>query len=57
VAGAAQHDALTSGFHRALLACSVFLVAAGLTAFRATNTRGEPAATPALEGVPTPEGA
>jgi EmrB/QacA subfamily drug resistance transporter len=38
----AQPDALTSGFHRALLASSVFLCAAALIALRATNTRGEP---------------
>jgi EmrB/QacA subfamily drug resistance transporter len=34
--------ALTSGFHRALLASSIFLVAAAVIALRATNTRGEP---------------
>src|SRR5579859_179922 len=38
----AQPDALTSGFHRALLASSVFLCAAAVIALRATNTRGEP---------------
>jgi predicted MFS family arabinose efflux permease len=51
-AHAAAPDALTSGFRRALVACSIFLVAAALIALRATNTRGEPAAldtTPALE--------
>ena len=35
-------EALTSGFHLALLASSIFLVAAALIALRATNTRGEP---------------
>jgi hypothetical protein len=35
--------ALTGGFHRALLAGSIFLVAAALIALRAANTRGEPA--------------
>ena len=35
-------DALTSGFHRALLASSMFLVAAAVIALRATNTKGEP---------------
>ncbi len=35
-------EALTSGFHLALLASSVFLVAAALIGLRATNTRGEP---------------
>ena len=40
--GVAQPDALTWGFHRALVACSVFIAAAALIALRATNTRGEP---------------
>jgi EmrB/QacA subfamily drug resistance transporter len=47
-----QPEALTSGFRRALVACSFFLVAAALIALRATNTRGEPAVAevePALE--------
>jgi EmrB/QacA subfamily drug resistance transporter len=39
---AARDAALTSGFHRALLVGSVFLVATALIALRATNTRGEP---------------
>src|ERR671935_211986 len=51
-AGATQPDALTSGFHRALTACSIFLIAAAAIALRATNTRGEPVAGPALEAVP-----
>jgi EmrB/QacA subfamily drug resistance transporter len=34
--------ALTEGFHRALLACSLFLLGAAVIALRATNTRGEP---------------
>jgi EmrB/QacA subfamily drug resistance transporter len=34
--------ALTQGFHRALLASSLFLIAAALIALRATNTHGEP---------------
>jgi EmrB/QacA subfamily drug resistance transporter len=49
---ASQPAALTSGFRDALVACSIFLVAAALIALRATNTRGEPAAadiTPAVE--------
>jgi hypothetical protein len=33
--------ALTSGISRALVACSIFLLAAALIALRATNTRGE----------------
>ena len=36
--------AITQGFHRALLACAIFLLAATLIALRATNSRGEPAA-------------
>jgi MFS family permease len=35
------HVALTAGFQRALLICSLFLVAASVLATRATNTRGE----------------
>ncbi|HTW20762.1 MAG TPA: MFS transporter [Mycobacteriales bacterium] len=45
----AQPSALASGFHRALIAAAVFLVAAALIAVRATNTRGEPTT---LEPVP-----
>jgi EmrB/QacA subfamily drug resistance transporter len=41
--------ALTSGFQRALVACSIFLIGAALIALRATNTRGEPATTPTFE--------
>jgi hypothetical protein len=43
---------LTSGFQRALLACSIAMVLAAALAMRATNTRGEPsgALEPALEG-------
>jgi MFS family permease len=43
-AGAPRAAALTSGFHRALLACAVFLLAAAFLGLRATNTRGEPPA-------------
>src|SRR6516225_12137707 len=53
-ANVAPPDALTSGFRRALVACSLFLVAAAVIALRATNTRGEPAApetAPALEAL------
>ncbi len=42
-AHASQHQALTAGFQRALLAGSVVLLASALIAARATNTRGEPA--------------
>src|SRR5918912_593485 len=51
----APPDALTAGFNRALLACRIFLIAAAAIALRATNTRGEPAAAPALEAVPAAE--
>ena len=52
--------ALTAGFHRALLACAFFLLAAAVIALRATNSRGEPVtqptATPAVRNqVPAPE--
>jgi EmrB/QacA subfamily drug resistance transporter len=40
-AHASPADALTSGFHRALLASSLFLLAAAVVALRITNTRGE----------------
>jgi EmrB/QacA subfamily drug resistance transporter len=50
-------DALTSGFQRALLVCSLAMVAAAVIALRATNTRGEPVLAPALEVVPAPENA
>jgi EmrB/QacA subfamily drug resistance transporter len=41
VAGAPAPHALTSGFQRALLLGSIFLLAAAVTGLRATNTRGE----------------
>jgi len=40
-AGAPQSHALTSGFQRALLIGSIFIVASAVIALRATNTRGE----------------
>jgi hypothetical protein len=46
-------DALTSGFHRALLAGSIFILAAAVIALRATNTRGE-ATEPVVDGIPEP---
>jgi EmrB/QacA subfamily drug resistance transporter len=46
--------ALTAGFHQALLACSIFLVAAAVIAVRATNTRGQ-APEPAPRPVPVPD--
>jgi predicted MFS family arabinose efflux permease len=54
---ATAHQALTSGFRHALLACAIAMVAAAVFALRATNTRGEPATTPSLEVVPVPENA
>ena len=45
--------ALTAGFQRALLAGSIFLLAAGIIALKATNTRGE-MAQPASGGLPEP---
>jgi EmrB/QacA subfamily drug resistance transporter len=55
-AHATVHEALTSGFRRALLACAISMVVAAVVALRATNTRGEPAAA-VLEAVPAPESA
>jgi predicted MFS family arabinose efflux permease len=49
----APPTALTAGFHRALVACSLFLVAAAAIALRATNTRGEEQ--PAIETEPALE--
>ncbi|MBV9193414.1 MAG: MFS transporter [Solirubrobacterales bacterium] len=48
------HAALTSGFQRALLACSIAMLAAAALALRATNTHGEPVLTPPPETVPFP---
>jgi MFS family permease len=56
-AHATAQTALTSGFQRALLACSIAMVAAAVLALRATNTRGEPVPTPPLEVVPLTENA
>ena len=53
--------ALTAGFHRALLACAVFLLAAAVIGMRAANSRGEPAIRPGrhprppVKQVPAPE--
>jgi hypothetical protein len=60
-ANAPPDAALTAGFHRALLACAVFLLAAAVIALRATNSRGEPVINPAdgthaaRDQVPAPE--
>jgi EmrB/QacA subfamily drug resistance transporter len=43
-AGVPLDHALTSGFQRALLACSICVLAAAAIASRATDTRGEPEA-------------
>jgi hypothetical protein len=43
--------ALTSGFQRALMIGSIFILAAGVIALRATNTRGE-TAQPSIEAEP-----
>jgi MFS family permease len=40
--GSPLPTALTAGYHRALLAASLFLLAAAVIALRATHTRGEP---------------
>jgi uncharacterized membrane protein len=61
-AHATPHQALIAGFHRALLACAFFLLAAAIIALRAANSRGEPTARPAVahavrEQVPAPESA
>ncbi|WP_037411567.1 MFS transporter [Candidatus Solirubrobacter pratensis] len=47
--GAGAPDALASGVQRALLACSLTIVAAALIALRATNTRGEAAGAVGME--------
>ncbi len=47
--------ALTSGFPRALLAASIFLLASAIIATRATNTRGEPSPSPAPQPVAIPD--
>ncbi len=46
-------DALTSGFHRALLAASIFVIATAIIALRTSNTRGE-AQQPLAEPLPEP---
>jgi hypothetical protein len=53
--GHSQSGALTSGFQRALLVASIFLVAAAIIGLRATNSRGEtaqPVEKPASESIP-----
>jgi EmrB/QacA subfamily drug resistance transporter len=49
--GASSAHALTSGFQRALLVGSIFILASAVVALRATNTRGE-TAEPAIEAEP-----
>jgi MFS family permease len=53
-AHAAPSQALTSGFQRALLAGSIFILASAFLALRATNTRGEEQQ-PAQEHPPVPD--
>jgi predicted MFS family arabinose efflux permease len=50
-AGAPSAHALTSGFQRALLVGSIFILASAVIALRATNTRGE-TAEPVIEAEP-----
>jgi hypothetical protein len=53
LAHASRPEVLTSGFHCALIACSVFLLAAAVIAARATNAHGEPApSSPGATAVP-----
>ena len=47
----AAPQAMTAGFHRALLAGSVFLLAAAVVAMRAPNTRGESTLAADTEGI------
>jgi hypothetical protein len=54
---ATVHEALTSGFQLALVACSIAMLTAAVIALRATDTRGEPVASPRLEVIPAPENA
>jgi EmrB/QacA subfamily drug resistance transporter len=56
-AGTPQAQALTSGFQRALLIGSIFILASAVTALRATNTRGETEAPAIEEGSETPQAA
>jgi len=50
--GASQAHALTSGFQRALLAGSIFILASAFIGRRATNTRGEAAPAAQVAEVP-----
>jgi len=50
--GASEQHALTSGFARALLICSMFLLAAAVIGLRATNTRGEGESAPEEDQAP-----
>jgi EmrB/QacA subfamily drug resistance transporter len=57
--GAPLPHALTAGFHRALLASSIFVVATAIIALRTSNTRGEaqqPVPEPLPEPLPEPVG-
>jgi EmrB/QacA subfamily drug resistance transporter len=48
----AAPEALTSGFQRALLAGSIFLLASAVIALRTSNARGEPTPVPVPEPLP-----
>ena len=57
-AGHSPASALTAGFHRALLAAAIFLLAAALIALRTHNARSltpEPEPEPEPQPEPTPE--
>jgi hypothetical protein len=49
--------ALTSGFHQALIGCSVFLLVAAVIAARATSSRASQIQSPELVRVPEPQAA
>ena len=53
-ANVASPEAATSGYRRALLVASIFMLAAALIASRATNTRGQPAPGPTPEPAAPP---
>jgi hypothetical protein len=52
--GQSAPDALTSGFHRALFAAAIFVLAAALIALRTKNTRGEHPANEPIAAAPAP---
>jgi EmrB/QacA subfamily drug resistance transporter len=52
--GTPAADALTAGYQRALMAGSIFILAAAVIALRATNTRGEAPQATGPEPIPVP---